>query len=269
MSPPNIINDVEKKGNDKLKDIALDKILKWIEEPQQKWCSQPEKEHKQHDYRTYLATKLRGRYTEIDTDFGTIFPNYVYGKYENKRDSVLASAEQIVSLLESAKATLIKEKYGKQELLLATKLLDLAEENMVWIYPEDLLNTEIPDVRSCLDAAQNLDSRADYRDQLEKLKDPPKSQPEDENRADENRAILANIISICNVKNLEEMINTDLQIERLRHFRKWGAILVLVLLIAFPMIANPGIFKEWSNNGNSTIYNTINATGKEAIELDY
>ena len=273
-------SNVERQYNDDLihqDDLA--KVLKWIDEDPKSWpAGEGNKtncligwlngKEKEINFRIYLATRLRARFSDIDSDFRTLFPDYVYGKYKSTQADALPTAVQIVNLLELAKATLVREDYGKHELLLVASLLDLAEENMVWIKKANELETEILDVHERLKETPNLDNKAEYEKRLDDIKTEIKEKETDEKGRERYRAILADIYWICNTKIWEEMVNNGLQIERLRKFRNWGELLlVLVLFVAFPSAVNIGTFKNWAIHDNSTVvyYSVISATGTHPI----
>jgi hypothetical protein len=217
----------------------------------------------QHDYTHFLATQLRARYTEIDADFRTIFYDYVRNEGNEPLEVKIGTACEIIRLLALARSILEKEELNKQELLLATNHLDLAEECMVWLYPPELAKAGIPSLYSLLDAS-NPKHQKDYETKLKDLDDGGELLDREK-----YRSIFDEIIAACNKANLEEMINIGLQIERLRYFKKWGMIMFLFLLISFPLIINVGIFRYWSLQGNTTsIYNVFNFTGAHVSNLD-
>jgi len=243
----------------------LAKVVKWIDEDNKPWPT--EKEKGRINYKIYLATKLRARFEDIDSDFRTLVPDYVYGKYKSNQDDVLPTAVQIVNLLELAKATLEREDTEKHELLLAANYLDLAEENIVWMNSEDVLETEILDLRQRLKDTPNLDNKVVYENKLDDIQAEIADKPSKDMY--KYRAILSDTYWICNTKTWEEMVNNGLQIERLRTFRNWGILCLLaVLVVAFPTAVNIDIFKNWSIHGNATAvlsYSAISANGTQTI----
>jgi hypothetical protein len=257
------LEDAEDRDNDL--EAKLNNLVNY-DWPTPKWVSTRKKIiHQRTHYKDYLATQLRARYSEIEADFRTLLPDYVHRDLKEETQCmqpiscVLPTAEHLIRLLESARAILEKGLddegeagyLGKQELLLADNLLDLAEECMVWIYTPDLAETEIPTLIERIQETKNLQGKESYISQLLGLGKRLK-----EKKECDFRPIFDQIIWICNKMNQEETINTGLQIERLRHFARWGTILIVLLLIIFPSIFNFGVFKQWSNEGNTTIYGT-------------
>jgi hypothetical protein len=273
---------IEGKSVDKTCDLASSEF--W---PIPKWERREIKSQNKTIYKEYLATQLRARYSEIVTEFRTEYPYCLL----NKRH--LPTSQQIVYLLSSAREILEKglsengfwarrEYLGKQDLLVATNLLDLAEECMVWLYRKDNARTQIPALITRIEHTKNLDEK-DKRSYIEKLEKiwkegdighlEEKNQKNDiqklentyetdnKEQIDEDfRPIFEQVIWVCNQKNLEDMINIGLQIERLKYYVHRGIILLIILFLAFPLICNLAIFNTWSSQGNyTTIYSVVDA----------
>lgn len=239
--------------------------------PKPKWLDANVKFIHHTNYKDYLATKLRARYSEIETDFKTLYPDYLHG---DKKDieCIRATAVQLVCLLSYARELLEKglssssdkiNKYnylGKQDLLLATNILDLAEECMIWIYPNDVAAAQKESLIARIEETKNFNDNK-KKIYIQKLKDLP-------DKTEEKyiyQPVFDEIIWLCNKNNLDEMINIGLQIERLVHFVKWGKLSLVVFFLMVPLIINLDVFTTWSLHGNSTIYDTMGTTGKQAL----
>jgi hypothetical protein len=238
--------------------------------PSPKWIHPKVNSIHHADYNDYLATNLRARYSEIETYFRSVYPEYLQVR-KDKLEDVKATSEQLVRLLSHARIILEKglsedgnktdknDYLGKQDLFLATNLLNLADECMAWIYPEDIVLTQIPILIARIEETKNLEDKDKQRyikqlnDQLDK---------KDEKAF---RQVFDEIIWLCNKKNLEEMINIGLQIECLVNYVKWGRKLLLIFFLVIPLMINFKIFSDWSLYGDTTIYGTINATAKQAV----
>jgi hypothetical protein len=105
-------------------------------------------------YEDYFATQLRARYMELETDFRTIYSEYIVGKLDDEDKEelpyILSTSEYVVNLLKSAKGILEIGRLEKKSLLSATNLLDLAEKYSIWIIPPELAGTKIPALESRL-----------------------------------------------------------------------------------------------------------------------
>ena len=125
---------------------------------------------------------------------------------------------------------------------------------MVWLYHDDIARVAIPTLIARLENIPNLNDS--HKQSLkEDLKTIQKYNSKD------FRPIFQEVIWICNERNWEEMINTGLQIERLRHYFKWGLGILVILFIAFPILINPSIFRVSELGGNvTTIVSIINTT---------
>lgn len=215
----------------------------------------------QHDYKDYLATKLRARYANLVSDFNVIFPDYVGGKGDEPLEDKLFTANEICHLLILARSTLEREELGKRDLFLANNYLDLVEECMIWLYSPELAESEIPTYKAQIDIIPNLKDKDAYKHKLDDLLSPLNKKGNKLDK-DKYRPVFNEVISICSETTLDNMINNDLQIERLKYYKRFVVYILAPLLLVFPLITNVAVFKDWSLQSNTTsIYSTINFTG--------
>jgi hypothetical protein len=124
-------------------------------------------------YEDYFASKLRSRYMELEADFRTTYPDYlvdVLDEDERKHlPCTMSISEYIVLLLQMARTTLEKDKFDKQAILVATNLLDLAEECIVWIISPEQALSQITTLIARLDLVKP-DNFEEYKQKLEDIK---------------------------------------------------------------------------------------------------
>ena len=199
-------------------------------------------------YEDYFASQLRSRYMDLEGKFRTTL-------FEKKDPNL---SEFIKELLILSKQILETEKLGKMNLISASSLLDEAEERMVWILPKDIKISKIHELNLDLDRfnprikenyiklLQKCESTLDTCDlNLENTKDnEERHKQEEESSPVENNcnASIEEIVRAINKDILAKIINTGLQIERLRSLRFWGLILLISFVLLFPMTS---LFDFW------------------------
>ena len=199
-------------------------------------------------YEDYFASQLRSRYMDLEGKFRTTL-------FEKKDPNL---SEFIKELLILSKQILETEKLGKMNLISASSLLDEAEERMVWILPKDIKISKIHELNLDLDRfnprikenyiklLQKCESTLDTCDlNLENIKDnEERHKQEEESSPVENNcnASIEEIVRAINKDILAKIINTGLQIERLRSLRFWGLILLISFVLLFPMTS---LFDFW------------------------
>lgn len=200
-------------------------------------------------YEDYFASQLRSRYMDLEGKFRTTL-------FEKKDPNL---SEFIKELLILSKQILETEKLGKMSLISASSLLDEAEERMVWILPKDIKISKIHELNLDLDRfnprikenyiklLQKCESTLDSCDlNLENTKDnEERHKQEGECSPVENNcnASIEEIVRAINKDILAKIINTGLQIERLRSLRFWGLILLISFVLLFPMTS---LFDFWT-----------------------
>ena len=197
-----------------------------------------------HNYKDYFASHLRARYSQLVVDFRTIYPTYFDDKA--KMRNVFPTSQILVQLLKSARESLERENLRRHDLLVISNLLDLAEQCMVWIYPENISRVKSSSLCTRL---KEIDP-ANRDDLIKKFGDIEKISEK------ELYPLIEESTRACNKKDLEEKINTGLQIERLKALRSWGFVLLLVFCISFPQVT---VIGKWPN------YNNTTATDKDII----
>jgi hypothetical protein len=148
-------------------------------------------------------------------------------------------------------------------MLVASSILNEVEECLVWITPPALALAHMPDLLLKLTEINSLDK---YR-YISMLEDCQKilktSQDKNEKLSKQEteryRAAIEECINFIYSQTLKDIINTGLQIERLRSLRYWGIILLTLFIFIFPMISKTDV---WPLYVNTTDYwnATINST---------
>ena len=239
----------------------------WKDQDFPEWYSMEVKEEKQGlfrkifgknrtKYEDYFISQLRSIYMDLDGDLRTLRPEYSGASDNTEKKYVDEIGEYISHLLEVARKMLGNEKLTKRQMLLASSILNEVEECLIWITPPPLALAQMP---SLLSIMTKLDSSDKYQfismlKECEKLllnickfekRKPTISETEG------YRASIEECINFIHEEKLKELINTGLQIERLRSLRYWGLILLIFLIIIFPMVSQVSV---WPIYNNATAY---------------
>lgn len=201
--------------------------------PEPSWIREQKNGMRKLGYKNHFAYQLRSRYIELEGEFRTIFPNY---KDYSKLD--IPTVGQIVDALKKSREILEEV---DPDIILASNLLDEAEEYLVWIVPDHLLKARIPSLSNRL---SNLDDsfKDQYVDKLDKIQNANAINSYD-------RAIIDEILKLNNKNILNEIINNGLQIERLRAFRSGGCIIAIILIVLYPIIISYDALGKWPHLG--------------------
>lgn len=215
--------------NPAINDIDLSPWLEESQWEQPKWFTKGRPDGKKIDknYDSYILDTLRWRYTRLEGDFRTVFNNYYGSVYIDK-----VSAQRIISFLNSAKTALEKDNCDPSDV---TNLLDMTEQYMVWLYPPHVANAQAAALASQLKA-----SGSHWGDYLEV----------ERNRSGQTlgglRAALDKVKQAVNEDNQLIQLNSGLQLERLEMLKRWGVIVLIIMLAGLPFIikSDAAIFKD-------------------------
>lgn len=238
----------------------VSKINGWLDEnnwPTPTWLIS-DIEAKKESHNAYFLRSLRNRYQAIESDFRSILPAYLDStdddgdlhisvKLENFDEN---TSEIIFDNLQAVRNILQSEDIDIDNPM-ASAELDFLERLMMWIYPPHLLSAIIKTLHFRL---KTLDSeeRDLYNKELNRIIDKYKLNENSHRLIRENiaelyaiRSSLDLMIGACNLKKLDEFIDTGLQIARLEALRNGGLGLLLGLLILSPFIINVGTSKGY------------------------
>ncbi|MGV8175881.1 MAG: hypothetical protein ACP5OU_09285 [Methanothrix sp.] len=214
-------------------------------------------------YEDYFISQLRSIYMDLDGDLRTLAPEYSGVTDIEEKNYVDEIGKYIDNLLNAARGILENQKLSKRQMLVASSILNEVEECLVWITPPALALAHMPDLLLKLN---NIDSPDKYR-YISMLEDCQKilktSQDKNEKLSKQEteryRAAIEECINFIYSQTLKDIINTGLQIERLRSLRYWGIILLALFIFIFPMISRTDV---WPLYVNTTAYwnATINST---------
>lgn len=204
----------------------------WLEESawaQPAWFSKgrPDGKMINKNYDAYIMDSLRWRYTRLEGDFRTVFNNYYGSAYIDK-----VTAQRIIAFLGSAKAALEKDNCDPMDV---GNLLDMTDQYMVWLFPPHIANAQAAALSSQLKS-----TGSHWGDYLEL----------ERNRSGQTlgglRAALDKVKQAVNDENQLVQLNNGLQLERLEMLKKWGIIVLIVMLVGLPVIikSDASIFKE-------------------------
>lgn len=200
---------------------------KW---PEPKWSQRPSR-RLWRGYDDYLVDQLRARYLDLEGDFLTGF-----GAYRDGADT--KTAARIAVLLPRARKGLERR---FPDVGTITDELNQVERYMIWIYPAQMVEWEMPSIRARVQTlAPNI--RADYTKQLDDLFDKDgnlkKSDPV------QLLSICDEIIGARNDQVLRGQIDAGLQIRTLKRFFYWGSLLATLVFLIAPVAAPPdNVFK--------------------------
>jgi hypothetical protein len=208
-------------------------------------------------YEDYFISQLRSIYMDLDGDLRTLRPEYSGSSDDIEEKYVGEIGEYIDHLLSVARKLLGNEKLTKRQMLIASSILNEVEECLIWITPTPLALAQMP---SILSKMEKLDSSDKYKF-LSMLKECEKllfnvckveKRKPSVSETESYRAALEECINFIHEEKLKELINTGLQIERLRSLRYWGFILLILLIIIFPMVGQVGVWPIYKNMTNMT-----------------
>lgn len=214
-------------------------------------------------YEDYFISQLRSIYMDLDGDLRTLVPEYSGVTDIEEKNYVDEIGKYIDNLLTATRGILENQKLTKRQMLVASSILNEVEECLVWITPPALALAHMPDLLLKLTEINSPDK---YR-YISMLEDCQKilktSQDKNEKLSKQEteryRAAIEECINFIYSQTLKDIINTGLQIERLRSLRYWGVILLALFIFIFPMISRTDV---WPLYVDTTAYwkATINST---------
>ncbi len=191
---------------------------KW---PQPKWLSQSrgQKAKEKTGYRTYYFNSLRSRYLELEADFRTCYNNFYHSRYMD-----LNTAQIVIGYLQTAKKAL---ESGEGDIYDIVTMLNLADQGMVGLYPPHVAKARAEGLGADLKAQGS--TWGDYL--LTEANRPFQT-------LGGLRAALDKTKSAVNEAAQTKLIETSLQIERLRTAWMWSLIVLGIALCFLPMMVN-------------------------------
>jgi len=180
----------------------------------------------------------------LDGDLRTLVPEYSGVSDVDEKNYVDEIAEYINNLLVGARGILENEKLTKRQMLVASSILNEVEECLVWITPSALALPHITDLLSKMaDIKDDTPYKKEYKSMLEKSKIiletvQDKNEILGRQETERYRASIEECINFIYSQSLKDIINTGLQIERLRSLCYWGSALLLLFVLIFPVVSN-------------------------------
>jgi hypothetical protein len=174
-------------------------------------------------FESFFTQQLRTRYLELEGDFRSIVGNFP------PHDK--ATAQTVFNCLQLTRPALeVKE----PDYLTVSSTLDLVERYMVWLCPEHIIETRMVSTLLKLETLRPQGWKR-YARVLKQWEGP----------AGYARAPLDEAIAACNRVVLAQQIGSGLQIKRLRAYRRWGAVIMALLVAATPILADPSALMSW------------------------
>jgi len=229
-----------------------DKIVNWVDEknwPTPAWLASDPKAETE-SYKTYFVRYLRNHYILLEADFRSVLPAYISSRNDN--DSILQKSLRLENLDEvtgqiifdhlQAVRKILELPLKEIDNLMASAELDFLERLMVWINPPHLLSAFIQTLHFRLKVLEPNEKER-YNVELNKIIDKYNLDKDASCLIDANiaelytiRSFLDRLIGACNLKMLDTLIDTGLQIERLKGLRNSGIGMLFILIIFSPFI---------------------------------
>lgn len=237
------------------------KIESWIDDKNwttPTWLTSDENAKKE-SYKGYFLRYLRNRYMSLESDFRSVLPVYT----SPTEDDILKKSANLENLDENTSQIIFDHLQAMKAKLqppqkdidnpMASAELDFLERLMIWIYPPHLLSAVIQSLHFRLKILESSE-RDHYNEKLNVLIDKYNLEKNATLLINENitelyaiRSFLDQLIGACNQNILDELIDTGLQIERLKALRNGGMLLLFVFLILSPFMLNTGLRSDWIN----------------------
>ena len=203
--------------------VLNEDMSKWCDEaawPNPKWLNSAFfLKRKSKNSQQYLLTLLRSRYFRIEGDFRTFFNNYYNSP---KMDFVVA--RRIIAMLEMSRNSL---EHDNCNLIEVRDLIALAEQYMIWLYPENIAS-ERGYVLVAKLQNQNSYLSAILKDRLDK--------------ANGNNGVIQTVLEdvkdTLNQQERDLFITGSVQVTKLENLTKMGIIALIIFIIALPFIVH-------------------------------
>ncbi len=203
--------------------VLNEDMSKWCDEaawPNPKWLNSAFfLKRKSKNSQQYLLTLLRSRYFRIEGDFRTFFNNYYNSQ---KIDFVVA--RRIIAMLEMSRNSL---EHDNCNLIEVRDLIALAEQYMIWLYPENIASERGYVLVAKL---QNQDSYLSglLKDRLDKAN----------GNVGIIRSVLEDVKDTLNQQERDLFITGSVQVTKLENLTKMGVIALAVFIVALPFIVH-------------------------------
>lgn len=173
-------------------------------------------------YGAFFRHRLRSRYMELEA----VFRGFV-GAFRSSDDIDETTAEQIADHLCRARTLLEQE---KPDPYMVSDILDLVEQYMVWVTPEQFKDVILMTLQTRLETLPER-HRSRYGEELHRLL---------HGNGDwrHHRALVDHVTGLQSQQAKEESINRGLRVERLESLRTWGLVVLAAFLIGTPLAVN-------------------------------
>jgi hypothetical protein len=218
----------------------IDKLL-----PKPSWLSEPPLREQHWSYENFSRVQLEKRYSELESDFRRAL---AFISTPTAWDAV--TAERIRDLLAQANTALS----GRQpNLFLAFSSLDLVERLMASLMAIEALRVRVPSVQRQLNSLDGENAKTlatslttTYQTYVHGH-DVGEPDPGDTKFWTLVYALEESVAFLSSLR-ASQWINSGLQLKRLRQYRKWGFVLVFLLLIVMPLLLNGDVVEAWGSS---------------------
>ena len=171
------------------------------------------------NYELFVTDNLRWRYLRLETDFRSALNNFYNSPYFDK-----VVARRIISLLQSAQVALDQTSCDQMNV---QSILDLAEENIAWIFPPHYVKSYAASMIADLKSQHDMWGIF-LENELNR----------DNQTLGGLRAAINLVNEKTNRKDRDNQVSNSLQIDRLRLLINYGLIVLLVMLLGLPLFLN-------------------------------
>ncbi len=178
--------------------------------------STPMRASSSSNYELFVTDNLRWRYLRLETDFRSALNNFYNSPYFDK-----VVARRIISLLQSAQTALDQTSCDQMNV---QSILDLAEENIPWIFPPHYVKSYAASLIADLKSQHNMWG-VFLENELNR----------DNQTLGGLRAAINLVNEKTNRKDRDNQVSNSLQIDRLRMLINYGLIVLLVMLVGLPL----------------------------------
>lgn len=177
------------------------------------------------DYDQFVIDNLRWRYLHLETDFRSALNNFYNSPYFDK-----VIARRIINLLQTAQQALDQ---ASCDPLNVKSLLDIADENMPWIFPPHYAKAETASMIADLKNQHNMWGTF-LENELNR----------DGQTLGGLRAAMNMVKEQVNAQERDKQISNGLQIDRLRMLINYGVGVLILMLIGLPLFINYNSFSD-------------------------
>ncbi len=177
------------------------------------------------NYDQYVIDDLRWRYLHLETDFRSALNNFYNSPYFDR-----VIGRRIINLLQTAQQALDQPSCDP---LNVKSLLDIADENMPWIFPPHYAKAEAASMIADLKNQKNMWGTF-LENELNR----------DGQTLGGLRAAMNMVKEEVNAQTRDKQISNGLQIDRLRMLINYGVAVLILMLVGLPLFINYNSFDD-------------------------